>query len=212
MANIFVNDGNEEHNREMRRYFAAILALALLFIDGRINRQQYTSRQIELTEAALVAGIVAAGGVLTADKAIAYLREQRIIGIEGTRQLANDLAAGRYTPTDELPADIADTQLRNRLGLWTFTAGSAYAIGQLVRPPTLVNIDGVVIDLEPHYDWIFGATEKHCRDCLPFEAAGIRPQSYWDARPQPQSPNLDCKGFRCDCWYREVSVEEVLAL
>jgi len=212
ISNAFSNQGNPEHQKEIDKYSDQILALALLFISKQITRAQYTQRHLELTETAIVAGIIIAGGVLTAAQSVNFLKEQLVIARESTRKLADDIQNGRYTATEERPDEMVRNQLLNRLALWTFTVGGAYVVGQRTRPPTLINFEDTIVELEPYYDWMFGETEDHCVDCLEFSQAGPQPQSYWERRPPPQSPDLACGGWRCDCWYREIPVDEVVEM
>ena len=50
--------------------------------------------------------------------------------------------------------------------------------------------------------WQFGATEKHCVDCL-FYNGQTKSREDWRVLAlvgiQPQSPFLECKGYNCDC-------------
>lgn len=45
--------------------------------------------------------------------------------------------------------------------------------------------------------WQIGPTESHCRDCSKYNGRIYRGKTWGDIRPQ--SPNLACHGFRCQC-------------
>jgi hypothetical protein len=55
---------------------------------------------------------------------------------------------------------------------------------------------------DPKLEWILGATEKSCGDCLKY-AGKVKRASYWQKiGAVPQSPALACKGINCDCELR----------
>jgi hypothetical protein len=55
---------------------------------------------------------------------------------------------------------------------------------------------------DPKMEWILGATEKSCGDCLKY-AGKVKRASYWHKiGAVPQSPALACKGINCDCELR----------
>ena len=56
--------------------------------------------------------------------------------------------------------------------------------------------------------WVLGATEEHCTDCA--RASGrVYRMSVWQKYGwQPQSPGLECGGWRCDCRF-EVTDESI---
>jgi hypothetical protein len=47
--------------------------------------------------------------------------------------------------------------------------------------------------------WRLGRTEKHCRTCLSLDGQVQPVAEYIKAGLVPRSPNLECKGFNCDC-------------
>ncbi len=56
------------------------------------------------------------------------------------------------------------------------------------------------------YQWQLGATEKHCRDCARLNGQIHRASEWRSAGIRPQSPDLECGGWNCDC--RLVPVED----
>lgn len=76
--------------------------------------------------------------------------------------------------------------------LWTRAHEGVYATGQ------------VNTRAETWLMWQLGATEKHCKDCLHLNGQ-IHTANEWRAAGiQPQSPDLDCGGWNCDCRLMEV--------
>jgi len=52
---------------------------------------------------------------------------------------------------------------------------------------------------DPWLMWRLGATEKHCTDCAHLNGQ-IHRASEWNAAGiKPQSPDLECGGWNCDC-------------
>jgi len=47
--------------------------------------------------------------------------------------------------------------------------------------------------------WELGATEKHCASCLKLNGHVHRASQWQAADVRPQSPSLECGGWRCDC-------------
>lgn len=79
-----------------------------------------------------------------------------------------------------------------RLNLWVNHAIGAFNRGIIEREP----IPG---EVEPRYIWRLGATERHCRDCAYLDGQ-IKTASEWAAAGiAPQSPDLECGGWNCDC-------------
>lgn len=52
---------------------------------------------------------------------------------------------------------------------------------------------------DPWYRWELGATEKHCKDCLHLNGQIHRASEWRAAGIRPQSPDLECGGWNCDC-------------
>lgn len=86
--------------------------------------------------------------------------------------------------------------LVNRIAqLWTRSYDGAVSKGQTYAPD------------DPTYVWRLGATEKHCRDCLNLDGQ-VHTASEWRAAGiQPQSPDLECGGWNCDCRLESTELE-----
>lgn len=48
-------------------------------------------------------------------------------------------------------------------------------------------------------EWVIGKTEKHCRDCLRLNGKVKRASTWLDYGVRPQSRELECHGYNCDC-------------
>lgn len=83
-------------------------------------------------------------------------------------------------------------RLASRLGLWVNTAIGAFTSGQVDAEP-------VPGEPEPRYTWRLGATEQHCGDCLRLDGVTLTASEWARAGIKPQSPQLECGGWRCDC-------------
>jgi hypothetical protein len=93
-------------------------------------------------------------------------------------------------------------RLISRIGLWINHAIGAYNSG--------------VIDSEPEpgqqeqrYTWRLGATERHCSDCLRLNGTTLTASEWARAGIQPQSPQLQCGGWRCDCRLELTEAESI---
>lgn len=92
-------------------------------------------------------------------------------------------------------------KLVNRVNLWRNQGNNAYNNGIVDSEPTAD---------EPRYMWQLGNTERHCSDCLNLNGQ-IKTAAEWRAAGiQPQSPDLECGGWNCDCSLVLVA-EEIVA-
>jgi hypothetical protein len=95
-----------------------------------------------------------------------------------------------------IPGDVGRVLkgLVNRAAnLWTRARDGAFSLGQTY------NRD------DPYYEWELGATEKHCRDCLMLNGRVHKASDWRLLGWQPQSPDLECGGFNCDCRFTQVA-------
>ena len=96
-------------------------------------------------------------------------------------------------------------RLANRVRLWANSRLSALHLGMLMRPGRPDPDTGRVA--EARYMWQLGATEKHCSDCLRLNGQ-VHTASEWRAYGlYPQSKDLECGGWWCDCKLLEVETE-----
>lgn len=115
--------------------------------------------------------------------------EQLAINEEAIPGLANDIYSGRYGENEDTgqTADEGRSHLRARLVLWTASAAGVYALGQLFNPSV------------ENYRWQIGGTIQHCADCARLNGQVHSKEAWLSAGIQPQSPDLLCGGWRCDC-------------
>ena len=91
-------------------------------------------------------------------------------------------------------------RLTGRLDLWVNNGLQAWNRGKIETTPPIGQP-------EPRFMWMLGGTEKHCTDCAALDGQ-VKTSSEWaSAGIQPQSPDLECGGWRCDCRLEEVSNE-----
>jgi hypothetical protein len=88
------------------------------------------------------------------------------------------------------------SRIIKRLSLWTNHGIGAFNDGILAsKPPPGVE--------EKRYVWILGNTEEHCSDCLRLNGVVLTASEWGRAGIRPQSPDLECGGWHCDCRLEE---------
>jgi hypothetical protein len=82
--------------------------------------------------------------------------------------------------------------LMTRAGLWASRYPDVVSRARVITAPK---------DLL--FTWEYGDTVKHCETCSEMAALGAKPASFWAEKQAegiyPQSPQLACSGFNCDC-------------
>jgi hypothetical protein len=205
-------DALEEDYRE------EILAIIALILLGVLTR---AAARAELERAARrnLAMLYALGGSdPTSAKGAAFIAAQATIHKRSAAGLVKDVFGGKYLskeagaalaasraallalPVREAFAAIARViqeageqlgGLVSRAQLWANKGVAAYTQGQLDAPIPAGQP-------EPRYMWRLGNTEQHCADCLLFDGKVLL-QSEWARLPAPQSLDLECGGWHCDC-------------
>lgn len=193
---------------QLARYYSDLDALMLLALNGRINEGDFTEELTRLVLAMLLLAFATAGGNQSLPGAAELLERRRRQSLSSIAILADDIYSGRYSARTEAepgrPVQTADEgldKLRNRLTLWVNSAGAMYN-ESLIYQTAVLNPETGQME-EPLYAWILGPTE-HCTDCLTFSGF-ILPASEWRRLPRPQDYQLECRGFNCQCSYRQVS-------
>lgn len=83
---------------------------------------------------------------------------------------------------------LTDTDIRNKPAMWyNKSISPAYQLGK-------VSADG-----NSMYEWVIGATEESCRDCVRLNGQRHRLKTYQRRGMMPQSDILACNGFNCKC-------------
>lgn len=178
------------------QYFGNIERLSREALAGSVNEAEYRAELVRLTATVSALEFLLAGGRL-AGAGQRVLRQKIRQAQNSATVLAADLFDGRYSAieeTDTTPAQTAVAgfeKLRNRLGLWTFTAASIFTDGQVYGDPAVV------------YRWVVGPTE-HCRDCLRLNGTELTAVEWQRIGIRPQSPDLACGGWQCQCELRRL--------
>jgi hypothetical protein len=81
--------------------------------------------------------------------------------------------------------------IANRVAIWKNKASAFLNIG---RKHDRSN---------PFLAWRIGATEKHCPDCARLNGQVHTAERWRRAGIEPQSPDLECNGFNCACFFEE---------
>lgn len=187
-----------EADRELERYFEALLALWLLARYGHITEAQFRTEVVELTDEALELLYRLAGGERGNARAAREIAERLATAQQSAVKLARDVFDGRYSPSQKKTAAEGETELRNRLTLWTFGIGAAYWLGKVYRRQRAGQP-------RPRLQWRLGATERHCSTCAGLHMQIATPEE-WQRQPhRPQGRSLECGGYRCDCGLYEVT-------
>ena len=101
-------------------------------------------------------------------------------------EILDRLFARFDSPDDEVAIRIT-TILGRVANLWTRSFDGMFSSGQTLDPD------------DPRFVWRLGATEQHCTDCLNLDAQTHTASEWAAAGISPQSPDLECGGFNCDC-------------
>lgn len=160
--------------------------------EGEIDREEFESRIVEITIAALLLALVMGSrlgleAIEFAPQIGSVLQQAEAQARQSARGLANDIyVEDRYAPQqDETPADVEERR-QSRALMWAATLAGMYAFGQMWRQDNLF------------LRWQVGPTE-HCSDCNRLNGQ-VHTASEWRASGwQPQSTRLECNGYRCQC-------------
>ena len=194
--------GDETLDPELRRYYEELDALAEQARQGEIDKETFRRNARRVALAAILALFLLGGGEEDVEGAAAVLAEQERVAREAVDKLSEDIYNGDFSERDETadtPGQTDETgrgKLDTRLALWTGTAAAIYALGQVHKPPT-ENAAGELE--EPRYTWRLGNTIQHCTDCATLNGQTHTADEWRRAGISPQSPDLECGGWNCDC-------------
>jgi hypothetical protein len=134
----------------------------------------------------------------------------------GIQAFRDGLVDGGYDPGDE-PLDPEDQAELNRLlaeqSQYVTALGEALFERGVSDPQAsakpgmwfhksilpLYQAGRLSADKNGLYEWLLGRTEEHCKSCLAAVEQRHRLKDWYRAGVIPQSDQLGCKGFRCDC-------------
>lgn len=200
------------------QYYDDLDALALLVLNGTINESDFMEEMTRLVLAMLLLAFATAGGNQTLPGADTLFEQARAQSLSSIALLADDIFSGRYSARTaaqasegrpEQTAAEGRGKLQNRLVLWVNGAGAMYNEGLIYQDAALNPETGLVEVIL--YMWVIGATEEHCADCLLFNGMILTAEE-WRSLPRPQSPDLECGGWHCDCRYVRIFVGESVGL
>lgn len=204
---------SEVAQQQLEAYEAELQQLMDLALSGRIREDDFKREMERITVAAILLMYLLGGGDPAQQQAAlaGELRQNQL----SINTLADDVYSGRYLARDEAeqgrPVQTRDegrAKLLTRLTLWVFAMSGVFAIGQRKAAKQTVVVGTQIVEVYPSYRWDLGNTEKHCSDCL-FAAGKVLASDEWDGLAAigiaPQSPSLECRGFRCDCRLVRVS-------
>ena len=209
MAEI-ARTGDKEADERVKAYYAELDALTAQALEGEIDQSTFEQEMERIVVAFILLMFMLGGGDLTHPDAAAELEAQRQQQIASIGILAGDIYNGRYTERSQddaskgRPAQTAEegrSKLLNRLILWTFAASSIFSTGQKWAAPKLNPATGIIE--EPYYMWVYGDT-KHCTDCEGLNGVILSAEEWRRAGIQPQSPDLECGGWNCQCQFVQV--------
>jgi hypothetical protein len=121
------------------------------------------------------------------DMTEAFEAELRNIQDEEFSHVDGFIAAIVQAGKDGTPVD----PLLTRAGLWASRYPDIVSRAQVFTAPKDLN-----------FRWIYGDTIQHCDTCSKLEGIVATAADWADLQARgiyPQSPNLDCSGFNCDC-------------
>jgi hypothetical protein len=114
--------------------------------------------------------------------------EELEINLESIGGFADDIYDGKYSAEN-----LGEEGAGFRTALWVGALARVYAQGQVSRKGN------------PRYRWNLGATERHCSTCSSL-AGQVKTAADWLTEGYlPRGSNLECRGYRCDCSFSEVS-------
>lgn len=93
-------------------------------------------------------------------------------------------------------------KLKSRLNLWQNVGKEIFGKGLIEEP----QIPGIP---EKRYRWQLGATEEHCADCSRLQGKVLTASEWKSIGIRPQSRDLECGGWNCDCVFIETDAESV---
>jgi hypothetical protein len=154
--------------------------------DGALEQDDFSQTVKEVIAIAILLAFLRASKKTEAQltgRELEIIAENVQVGQDAADNMAADIAAGRYTVTDEKPNPPS---ILERAVLWGATILGIEAMGQLFRAD------------DPFWRWQYGETE-HCSDCVRLHGQVHRASEWLASGWSPKSPSLECHGYRCQC-------------
>jgi hypothetical protein len=188
--------GNPTADPQLLRYYQQIDDLTGRALAGDIDERGFQQELNRLTTAAILLLFLLGGGDVGSPAGARQLAQHQQIARESAARLASDIFDGRYSADGRQTGEDGREKLRNRLVLWTVTAAGVYALGQVHTAPA-VGQGGQFA--EARYRWTRGPTARPCRDCAGLDGVVLTASEWARMGIRPQSPSLNCGGWRCLC-------------
>ena len=159
--------------------------------EGKISKADFRRRLAALVGSTLMLMFLLAGGNRVDKAAMAEVARLTKIHDKSISTLTRDVYGGKYRPSAAVNEASALAKVKGKVTLWGTTAVGVYNLGRAFHR-----------DPERRFTWLWGDTIAHCSHCAA-QNGKTRTASEWrKLRAQgiyPQSPSLQCKGWRCRC-------------
>lgn len=187
---------DETIDPQLNAYYEQMSALMAVALAGNIDKGEFEERMERLVLSFLLLAYLLGGGTTADAESDPDYQERVEQNINSVGVLADDIYSGRYSESDKQTTEDGAGKLDNRLTLWVFGIAAAYNLGKN-KQPDIVFIDGVPVEYTETFR--LGNTERHCKTCSALDGVTLTP-SEWDRLGiGPQSPDLECGGWNCDC-------------
>lgn len=201
-------ENNNDINAALSAYYLQLEQLSRQAVRREITPAEYRNRMEDVVTAALFQAFILGGGSLNSREAKLYIDEQRQITFNSIAILGDAIYSGRYGE-QVIGDDIRQTEenglakLAARLSLWTFALGRVFNRSMLYPTGQATGIDpdtGMpVTPEEPRYIWLYDPRKEHCSDCAKLNGTVLTANEWKRTGIEPQSPALQCGGWRCGC-------------
>lgn len=192
--------GDTTIDPELKEYYALIEELTERARQGSIDKAEFKKKMRDATIAAILLAFLLGGGSEDVAGATERLNEQRRIANESVDKLADDIYSGEFEETPDRTDGAGRDKLLARVGLWAVALAGVYSMSQVHTPPKVTtDADGNEVETEPVFEWVLGGTIDHCTDCLELNGQTHTAAEWRAAGIEPQSPDLECGGWNCDC-------------
>lgn len=102
----------------------------------------------------------------------------------------------KYEDSEWTPGQIYE----RLVGIWGFAVSRLAYVGLYIDPDRQ----------DAYYTWRLGATNEHCRDCAWANGRTFTIREWSAMGLMPQSNNLECGGYYCDCSLEPATIGEIV--
>ncbi len=182
---------DEDLDSLMSEYDGELADLVESARTGKISQSDFEDETKAIVAALLLAAFLRGSRFSEAELTKAMrdrLGEQVDINLDAVTGFADDIYAGRYAPEE-----LGEEGASHRTAMWVGGLVGIYALGQMHRRDN------------PRFAWRMGATKEHCDTCQRLSGQVHTAEEWMTSGYYPRSFSLDCHGFRCLCYFEEVS-------